>query len=452
MACGSFACRRRVLSTNNLCRFLLARLHVDSLIDKITKAKVKSALNNLSKGSGALGDAYDEAIVRIDSQPLNHRVLAKNVLSWISFAQRPLTTGELCHALAVGVADEELDPDNIPDIEDILSVCAGLVTVDEESQVIRLVHYTTQTYLEGVREKWNPDAQQDIASTCLKYLCFKPFRRGSCPSDAELKSRLEKHKFLDYAARYWHQHVATVQEETSELAMPLLQDSKLIACALQVTSISPYKYGQYSNSFPKQATGLHLVVSLGLLHLSTELLFWVEREAVIFADARDGEGQTPLMWAARNGHKDTVELLLGTGKADVDAKNNDGRTALSRAARKGHKDTVELLLGTSKVDVDTKYSSGLTALMLAAEIGHKDTVEVLLSVGKADVDAKSEFGWTPLMWAADNGHKDTVEVLLGIGKADVEAKSNNGSTALAWAARAGHKDTVELLLSVVRQA
>ncbi|KAF3031163.1 hypothetical protein E8E12_000410 [Didymella heteroderae] len=336
--------------------FLLARLHVDSLIDKITKAKVKSALSNLSKGSRALDDAYDEAIFRIDGQPLNH---------------------QLCHTLAVGVADEELDADNIPDIEDILSVCAGLVTVDEESQVIRLVHYTTQDYLEGIREKWNPNAQQDIASTCLTYLCFEPFRRGSCPSDAEFESRLEEHKFLDYAARYWHQHVATVQEETSELAMVLLQDSNLIACALQTTSISTYKYTQYSQSFPKQATGLHLVVSLGLLHLSTELLFWFESEKVIFVDAKDSSGSTPLIWAASNGHKDTVELLLGTGKVDVDAKNSRGWTPLMSAAFNGHKDTVELLLGTGKVDVDAKNSSGSTPHELAARNKHKETCEVL---------------------------------------------------------------------------
>jgi hypothetical protein len=343
MACELFVCRCRVLLTHKPCRFLLARLHVDSLIDKITKAKVKSALNNLSKGSGALDDAYSEAIVRIDGQPLNYRVLARNVLSWVSYAQRPLTTAELCHALAVGVAEEKLDSDDIPDIEDILSACAGLVTVDEESQIIRLVHYTTQDYLEGIRETLNPDAQQDIASACLTYLCFEPFRRGSCPSDAEFERRLEEHKFLDYAARYWHRHVATVQEETSELAMSLLRDRKLVSCILQTTSIRPYKYMQYSQSFSKQATGLHLVVSLGLLHLSTELLSWVEREKVNFVNAKDGDDRTPLMWAAENGDKDTVELLLSTGKVDVDAKNNEEETALKIAARNRHKDIRELL-------------------------------------------------------------------------------------------------------------
>jgi ankyrin repeat protein len=447
MACELFAYRFRVSITHKPTRFLLARLHVDSLIDKRTKAKVISALKNLSKGSEALEDAYSEAITRIDGQLQDDRVLAKNVLSFISYAQRPLTTGELCHALAVGVGDEELDFDNIPDVEDILSVCAGLVTVDEESQVIRLVHYTTQDYLEDIREKWNPDAQYDIASTCLTYLCFKPFRSGSCPSNAEFDSRLEKHKFLDYAARYWHQHVVTVQEETSELAMFLLRNSKLIECALQTTSIYTYSYGKHTQSFPKQATGLHLVVSLGLLHLSKEVLFWVESEKMTSVDVKDDDGRTPLMWAARNGNKHTVKLLLSTGKVDVDAKDNNGKTALIAGASAGQKETVELLLSTGKVDINAKDNNGWTALIASAAGGRKETVELLLSTGKVDVYAKDDEGRTALIAGADGGHKETVELLLRTGNFDVDTKDDDGWTALMVSAAGGHKETVELLLS-----
>ena len=44
------------------------------------------------------------------------------------------------------VGESNLDEDNLPEIEDMVSVCAGLVTIDEESNVIRLVHYITQEY------------------------------------------------------------------------------------------------------------------------------------------------------------------------------------------------------------------------------------------------------------------------------------------------------------------
>jgi hypothetical protein len=49
-------------------------------------------------------------------------------------------------------------------------VCAGLVAVDKESSIIRLVHYTTQEYFERVRIEWNPGAQEEIAVTCLQCL------------------------------------------------------------------------------------------------------------------------------------------------------------------------------------------------------------------------------------------------------------------------------------------
>jgi hypothetical protein len=85
---------------------------------------------------------------RIEGQIVDAKVLAKQVLSWITCAKRTLTTFELQHALAVETGEPELDRENLPEIEDMVSVCAGLVTVDKESRVIRLIHYTTQEYFE----------------------------------------------------------------------------------------------------------------------------------------------------------------------------------------------------------------------------------------------------------------------------------------------------------------
>jgi hypothetical protein len=100
----------------------------------------------------ALSQAYDQAVERIDGQKSGFRRLAKKALSWITCAKRPLITSELQHALAVNINDAEIDRENLRDIEDIVSVCAGLVTVDKESNVIRLVHYTTQEYFERTQK------------------------------------------------------------------------------------------------------------------------------------------------------------------------------------------------------------------------------------------------------------------------------------------------------------
>jgi hypothetical protein len=77
---------------------------------------------------------------RIYVQKPGFRSLAEKTLSWITYAQRPLSV----HKLAIEPGESEWDEENLSDIDQIMSVCAGLVTVDQESKTVRLVHYTTK--------------------------------------------------------------------------------------------------------------------------------------------------------------------------------------------------------------------------------------------------------------------------------------------------------------------
>ena len=83
---------------------------------------------------------------RFNSQLIDQAELAKQVLSWITCAKRPLAALELQHALAVEISESQLDEENLPAIEGMISVCAGLVMIDTESDIIQLVHYTAQEY------------------------------------------------------------------------------------------------------------------------------------------------------------------------------------------------------------------------------------------------------------------------------------------------------------------
>ena len=172
-------------------------------------------LEELRKGSEALDQAYSDALSRIDRQLPGHCELAKRALAWITYAQRPLKAEELCVALAIEPGKNALDDDNIDDVEDIVSFCAGLVTVDKESSIVRLVHYTTQEYLEQVRLKWIPGAQEEMATACLTYLSFETFRSGSCKSDETFEHRLAKNRFVGYSAFYWRDHVRPVENHMS---------------------------------------------------------------------------------------------------------------------------------------------------------------------------------------------------------------------------------------------
>src|SRR5947209_3497666 len=81
----------------------------------------------------------------------------------------------------------------------MVSVCAGLVTFDEESDVIRLVYYTMQEYCERTWIFWFPDAQRDIAMVCVTYLLFHTFQTGSCLTGEDFEARLRLNPLYGYS-------------------------------------------------------------------------------------------------------------------------------------------------------------------------------------------------------------------------------------------------------------
>jgi hypothetical protein len=90
-----------------------------------------------------LDETYKQAMIRIESQGGGFRELAKKVLSWAIHAKRILSIAELQHAVAVEPGKPELNRKFIPNIEIIGSICAGLVTIDTQSDVsIGPLYYT----------------------------------------------------------------------------------------------------------------------------------------------------------------------------------------------------------------------------------------------------------------------------------------------------------------------
>jgi Ankyrin repeats (3 copies) len=271
-----------------------------------TLAKIKNALKSLPTGSDAYGYAYKDAMERIAQQDKGFRELARSVLPWIICARRPLLTAELQHAIAVEVGDKELNTENLPQVEDMVSVCAGLVTVDEKSGIIRLVHYTTQEYFEQTWSTWFPNAQVDIAKTCVTYLSFDTFNIGFSLTDKDFKARLKSNILYDYAARNWGHHARTssFSTEGETLMLDLLESKGKVSACSQAMMVSGSYLG-YSHICPRQITGMHLAAYFGLVELITALL---ERQHDL--TPKDENGQTPLHWAAENGYGAVVKLLL----------------------------------------------------------------------------------------------------------------------------------------------
>ncbi|UKZ83618.1 hypothetical protein TrVFT333_011427 [Trichoderma virens FT-333] len=420
--------------------FLLAQLHLDSLIGKRSPKAVRAALAKLPTGSEAYDLAYNDAMKRIEGQVAGQEELAKQVLLWITCARRPLTTTELQHALAVEVGESEFDEENLPQTEDMVSVCAGLVTVDEESKIIRLVHYTTQEYFERTQKHWFPTAQTDIATICVAYLSFSAFETGFCKTDQKFEERLRSFPFYSYATHSWGHHAAK-DEASQEVVSFLESKTKVEASSQALMATKTYRYLNkgYSQNIPKKMTGLHLTGFFGVNQATTTLL-----ELGHSPNVEDTWGQKPLWFAAKNGHGTTVELLLACG-ASVNAADNYGKTALRAAAENNHQEVIERLLAAG-ADVNAAASEyGRTALQAAAENGHQEVVERLLAAG-ANVNTANNQGQTALQAAAENGHQGVVETLLAAGT-DVNTANIYGETALQAAAGNGHQEVVETLLA-----
>jgi ankyrin repeat protein len=411
---------------------------------------------------------------RINGQKPGFRQLAEKVLSWITCAKRPLTTLELQHALAIEVGDYELDEENVPRIDRMVSVSAGLVTVDEESSIIRLVHYTTQEYFERTQHKWFPNAETQIAISCVTYLSFSVFETGPSQTDEELEEKLQSNPLYSYAARNWGHHAHEAAELIPEVICFLRREPQARASSQALIAVRRWADDlDYSQRFPKQIVGLHLAAYFGIETAIRLLLddnhpelkdsygrtslsyaagngheaivrLLIEKGAEIDSKGTE-EGRTPLSWASWSGYEAIVQLLLKNG-ADIDLKDTEfGRTPLSWAAGSGHEAVVQLLLEKS-AEIDSTDSYGRTPLTWAAGSGYEAVVQLLLEKG-AEIDSKdTKYGRTPLSRAVLNGHKAVVQLLLDNG-AEVDSKEPRyGRTPLTWAAESGHEDAVQILL------
>lgn len=74
---------------------------------------------------------YDHTVERIKTQSDDDHELVK-VLMWVTYAVTAHSIESLQDALALELEGAKLDHDSCPKVDDIVSACAGLVTVDEE--------------------------------------------------------------------------------------------------------------------------------------------------------------------------------------------------------------------------------------------------------------------------------------------------------------------------------
>ncbi|PTB55060.1 hypothetical protein M431DRAFT_508483 [Trichoderma harzianum CBS 226.95] len=408
------------ISTSVRGMFLLAQLYLKSLDDKLTAKEVRKALERIKlrgqkeENFKILRDAYDDTVERIKSQKNGFRKLAEKTLSWISHAKRQLTVIELQHALAVdleidnGEIPRDFDNESKPGIDLIVSVCCGLVTTDqdisdEDGRAIRLVHYTTQEYLNQARKEWFPEAEKGIADVCAVYLSFDVFESGVLLFETNasyrekyegVDKRLQSNPFYAYAAMNWGHHARESNTSSRIIRKFLADDNKIQAAAEVMLHMNPEALWCQESEEHNNITGLFLVSVFGATRLAQELL------------------DTPTT---------RLEDSLGT--------------ALVCAAFGGYTSLVKLLLGK-------------------VEGGHTDLVRALITYG-ADPNKKYKHdgSWMALLEAVSNEHLTIAELLLENGADYTSRLDTPGETytAIDVAILQGNKCMVQLFLDKVTQ-
>ena len=154
------------------------------------------------------------------------------------------------------------------------------------------------------------------------------------------------------------------------------------------------------------------------------------------------DGVSSVFMALEKRHTAALALLLEHG-GDVNQAMHDGTTPVYIASQDGNTAAVKLLLENG-ADAKQTTTEGFTPVTAAAENGHTAVIKVLLEHG-GNANKAGNGGCSPVYVAAEEGHTAVIKLLLKAG-ADIHRPDNEGTPPVWIAAQNGHTDALHVLL------
>lgn len=339
--------------------FLLARLNLENFNDLVDDIDIEEAIENLSKGQGddVLHEVYSKTLDRVEHQPLKHRDLGFLVLSVVFHACAALGIDELRHALAMA-RRSAVRKGTLINLEDLTKFCGGLVTAGQQDGKVRLVHFTTYTYIDSIRSQKFPeharflDGDRILADACFGYigqfrsevpewdeditdeiLAFHSAAHIGLNSDEFLEYKKEhagqldfafmQHPFMFYALRQWAYHTWLAGSGVEKDLRDQILQLEMTPVALKLAA-----YSIWGIDFDNYCQGVTLLMICAAFGFEATALELLRRGADVNAAA--DIGSTALHYAVSGGQINMATLLLRHG-ANPNAKAKKGRTPLHQA-------------------------------------------------------------------------------------------------------------------------
>ena len=156
----------------------------------------------------SLGETYDKVIERLGERNPRSASLATKLITWVAFAETPLTIEELMHAIAIELTDSCLTPTKIVQRASLLDICPQLFDPSQQGDILKFNHYSVQEHFIARFSS----GHSLLALTCLTYLSFTDFDEASVKGDDSFSAgefvafSMPEYILLEYASCNWGHH------------------------------------------------------------------------------------------------------------------------------------------------------------------------------------------------------------------------------------------------------
>ncbi|KAK6523270.1 hypothetical protein TWF694_006159 [Orbilia ellipsospora] len=437
----------------------LKLIESDNNIDRLGISK---ALSQLPK---SLNDVYNRILSRLESCDVEQ---ARKLLQIVIAAERPLTLKEMNLALFLKETDKSYTNIEFQSekrfAEYMRSLC-GLFVIITDSRVY-LLHQTAKEFLvryeapdpglghlEWKNSLYIAECHRTLTWICIHNLGFSEFDVPPPVTDEAFAEYVKDRVFLDYSAEHWTTHVRKAGLESDKTAKKVVIE----LCCAETTRCRTWfrKYWASINTpFPNGFNSLMILSYFGLSKAAEKWLR-TNRDYASISTKDRLYGRSALSWAAGNGFRDVVKLLirvsrrkgmwhLFSAKEQLECKDRYGRTPLFYAVWNRHVGIIEMLLRAG-ARTDTTDSTGGTPLSYAVSGGYQEITKLLGDPG-AKVDSEATTRRTLLFSAVKRRDLDATRMLLGNGNLDPNIKDSVGRRALSYAIECGDVDMIEMLI------